>query len=63
MAWPNPAEWSDEDWRNLLDSGWRSAHLLGTQVWTKVFYIVLSCVLLIWGFFRRRELLQQWQQL
>lgn len=58
---PEPTEWTHEDWSNFIDS-WRSRiDLLGTPFWTKLGAIVLSFVLLVWGFFRRKSLLQQFQ--
>jgi hypothetical protein len=55
---PQPSEWSNEDWRDLTDS-WRShIDLLGTPFWTRIGAIILSFVLLIWGWLRRKQLLQ-----
>jgi hypothetical protein len=55
---PEPGEWTDENWRDFLSSCWRSAHLLGTQVWTEVFYFVIGIILIVWFWRRRKQLLQ-----
>lgn len=53
-----PEKWTDADWRAFVDWCRSRVDLLGDSVWTQPLAFVLGVLVLVWGWWRREQLVQ-----